>query len=166
MTCTLILTRHAKSAWDTNVPSDHARPLNKRGRRSAPAIGAWLRDNGHLPDQVISSSSQRTRETWELMGLEAQATAFTERLYHANSDIMLQLLQQAERPCVMMIGHNPGIAAFAHSIVKHPPDHSRFDDYPTGATLVARFKAERWQDISWSSAKVLDFCVPRELLGE
>jgi phosphohistidine phosphatase len=165
MTRTLILTRHAKSAWDTNVPSDHARPLNKRGRRSAPAIGAWLRDNGYLPGQVISSSAQRTRETWELMGLEAQA-AFTERLYHGNSDIMFQLLQQAEHPCVMMIGHNPGIAAFAHSIVRHPPDHSRFDDYPTGATLVARFGTDRWQDISWSSAKVVDFCVPRELLGE
>ena len=89
-------------------------PLNKRGRRSAPAIASWLRECGHLPDQVISSSAQRTRETWELMGLEAPA-AFTERLYHANSDMMFKVLQQAEQPCVMMIGHNPGIAAFAHA---------------------------------------------------
>ncbi|KIC15170.1 SixA phosphatase family protein [Leisingera sp. ANG-Vp] len=165
MTCTLILTRHAKSAWDTNVPSDHARPLNKRGRRSAPAISAWLRENGYLPDQVISSSSQRTRETWELMGMDAPA-AFTERLYHANSDIMLKVLQEAEQPRVMLIGHNPGIAAFAHSIVATPPEHSRFDDYPTGATLVAEFAISSWRDLTWSSGRVIDFTVPRELLGE
>ena len=40
MTCTLILTRHAKSAWDATVPSDHARPLNKRGLRAAKKAGA------------------------------------------------------------------------------------------------------------------------------
>jgi len=165
MTCTLILTRHAKSAWDTNVPSDHARPLNKRGRRSAPAIADWLRGNGYLPDQVISSSAQRTRETCELMQLGVPA-AFTERLYQANSEIMFKVLSQAEKPRVMLIGHNPGIAAFAHSIVASPPDHSRFDDYPTGATLVVEFGIKSWKDLSWSSGKVIDFAVPRELLGE
>ncbi|WP_264212213.1 SixA phosphatase family protein [Leisingera thetidis] len=165
MTCTLILTRHAKSAWDTNVPSDHARPLNKRGRRSAPAIAAWLRDIGGLPDQVICSSAQRARETCELMELGVPAT-FTERLYHANSEIMFKVLSEAGQQRVMLIGHNPGIAAFAHSIVSCPPDHSRFDDYPTGATLVAEFAIDRWKDLGWSSGKAIDFAVPRELLGE
>ncbi|UWQ28351.1 MULTISPECIES: histidine phosphatase family protein [unclassified Leisingera] len=165
MTCTLILTRHAKSAWDANVPSDHARTLNKRGRRSAPAIAAWLRDKGYVPDQVISSSAQRTRETCELMELGVPAR-FTERLYHANSEMMFKVLIEAEQPRVMLIGHNPGIAAFAHSIVSSPPDHSRFDDYPTGATLVAEFDISSWKDLSWSSGKAVDFAVPRELLGE
>ena len=165
MTCTLILTRHAKSAWDTNVPSDHARPLNKRGRRSAPAIAAWMRECGYLPDQVISSSSQRTRETCELMDLGVPAR-FTERLYHANSDIIFKVLSEAEQKKVMVVGHNPGIAAFAHTIVAGPPDHARFDDYPTGATLVVEFNIKSWRELSWSSGKVIDFAVPRELLGE
>ena len=69
MTRTLILTRHAKSSWDAPVASDHDRPLNKRGRKSAPAIGTWLKQNGWLPDEVISSTSARTRETWDRMGL-------------------------------------------------------------------------------------------------
>lgn len=165
MTCTLILTRHAKSAWDTNVPSDHARPLNKRGRRSASAIGDWLRDAGQLPDQVICSSALRARETWELMKIKAPA-AFTERLYMAGSDMILKVLRQAEHPRVMLIGHNPGIAAFAHTIVSHPPGHARFDDYPTGATLIAEFAVKSWADLSWSSGTALDFTVPRELLSE
>ncbi|MBE1282892.1 MAG: histidine phosphatase family protein [Rhodobacteraceae bacterium] len=166
MTCTLILIRHAKSAWDAPAPSDHARPLNKRGRRSAKAIGQWLKDMDHLPSQVISSSSQRTRETHQLLKLDAPVV-FTERLYHASSDIMFQVLREAEHPRVLMLGHNPGIAAFAHSLASQPPDHSRFDDYPTGATLVLDFEIDQWSDLSWgTTGKVRDFIVPRELLGE
>ena len=164
MTCTLILTRHAKSAWDTDAPSDHARPLNKRGIRSAIAIGAWLRDSDLLPDQVISSSSQRTRETYDLMQLEAPAI-FIERLYHASSEVMFQVLSEAEHKRVMILGHNPGIAAFAHAIVCHAPAHSRFEDYPTGATLIAKFPFDSWQDLTWGSGRAMDFAVPRELIG-
>lgn len=165
MTCTLILTRHAKSAWDTNAPSDHSRPLNKRGRRSAAALGRWLKDETHLPDQVLSSSSQRTRETYELMELDAPVT-FTERLYHASSDIMFSVLREAQQPRVLLLSHNPGIAAFAHSMAQRPPAHARFDDYPTGATLVLNFDINSWSDLTWGSGKVQDFVVPRELLDE
>lgn len=164
MTCTLILTRHAKSAWDTDAPSDHARPLNKRGTRSATAIGAWLRDHDYMPHQVISSSSQRTRETFDLMQLEVPAI-FIERLYHASSEVMFQVLREAEHKCVMLLGHNPGIAAFAHTILHHAPAHSRFEDYPTGATLVAEFPIENWGQLAWSSGRAVDFAVPRELIG-
>lgn len=164
MTCTLILTRHAKSAWDTDAPSDHARPLNPRGVQSSIALGAWLRDSRYVPDHVLSSSSQRTRETYERMRLEAPAL-FIERLYHANSEIMFQVLREAEHNRVMLLGHNPGIAAFAHAILRHAPAHSRFEDYPTGATLVAEFPMDSWSDLRWNSGHTVDFIVPRELLG-
>lgn len=165
MTRTLILTRHAKSAWDSTAPSDHARPLNKRGRRSAKALGDWLRQHNHMPDQILSSSSQRTRETQALMGFEAPAS-FSERLYHASSEILFQALREAEHQSVLLVTHNPGIAAFAHAIVAAPPDHVRFDDYPTGATLVVQFDIDSWSQLSWSSGRTVDFIVPRELLGE
>ena len=165
MTCTLILTRHAKSAWDSPAPSDHARPLNKRGRRSARALGQWLRDENHLPDQVLSSSSQRTRETYEQMGLDVPAI-FSERLYLASSEMLFQVLREAEQPRILLLAHNPGIAAFAHSMATHPPDHSRFDDYPTGATTVLDFDINSWSELDWGGGKLRAFTVPRELLGE
>jgi phosphohistidine phosphatase len=163
MTCNLILTRHAKSAWDSNAPSDHSRPLNSRGRDSARALGNWLRETNELPQQVLSSSSQRTRETYQLTGIEAPAV-FTERLYHASSDIIFQVLKEASHSRTMILGHNPGIAAFAHAIVNYPADHTRFDDYPTGATLIAKFDIDTWADLTWSSGRVIEFIVPRELL--
>ncbi len=165
MTCTLILTRHAKSSWETDAPSDHARPLNTRGVRSSIALGAWLRDSDFVPEHVLSSSSQRTRETYELMELGASAS-FIERLYHASSEVMFQVLREAESKRLMLLGHNPGIAAFAHAILHHAPAHSRFEDYPTGATLIAEFPIDNWSSLSWNSGRTVDFVVPRELLGE
>jgi phosphohistidine phosphatase len=63
----LIIMRHAKSSWTSGASTDHQRPLNKRGRHAAPRIGARLRDIGWIPDMVIASDSERTRETWQRM---------------------------------------------------------------------------------------------------
>ncbi|WP_420586085.1 SixA phosphatase family protein [Ruegeria sp.] len=164
MTRTLILTRHAKSSWDDPAIDDHDRPLNKRGRKSAPAIAGWLRENGWLPDEVLSSTSARTRETWDRMGLDANKVCFHRSLYHADSEAMLAELSGATEPTVLMLGHNPGIAAFASRIVRRKPNHPRFYDYPTCATTVMRFDIDDWADIRWRSGQVLGFTIPRELL--
>jgi phosphohistidine phosphatase len=62
----LILMRHAKSDWDS-AASDHDRPLNARGRRDAPRVGARIADLGWEPERVVLSDSQRTSETWARM---------------------------------------------------------------------------------------------------
>lgn len=164
MTCTLILTRHAKSSWNHPALDDHARPLNKRGRASAKAIGKWLSDKGYLPDTVLSSDSARTRETWDRMGLAAAQTVFTRALYHADSEEMMHALNQATGDCVLMLGHNPGIAHFAEHVVQAPPAHDRFFDYPTCATTIITFQAVNWADVTWQSGEVLEFVIPRALL--
>jgi len=162
MTRTLILTRHAKSSWENPGQADRDRPLNKRGIRSAEALGKWLRENGRQPDQVLSSASKRTRETYAGMGLEAEAE-FTEDLYHVTANQMLRVLSRASGDVVLMLGHNPAIGAFAAELVSEPPDHPRFLDYPTGATLVVRFDIDNWDHVSWQGGEVVDFVIPREL---
>ncbi|HEU0086865.1 MAG TPA: hypothetical protein VFQ77_04335 [Pseudonocardiaceae bacterium] len=49
---TLILLRHAKSVWPQGVP-DIERPLARRGRRDAPAVGQWLRRRVPAIDLVV-----------------------------------------------------------------------------------------------------------------
>lgn len=164
MTRTLILTRHAKSSWHDISVDDHDRPLNKRGCKSAPAIAGWLRENGWLPDEVLSSTSTRTRETWGCMGLQAEKITFHRALYHADPEDMLIELSGATEPTVLMLGHNPGIAAFASRIVRRAPDHARFHDYPTCATTVIRFDIDDWAHVQWNSGNVQGFAIPRELL--
>src|ERR1700685_1820235 len=60
----LVLLRHAES--DCPDVADQDRPLAKRGRRDAPAVGRWLGQSGYAPDAVICSTARRARETWEL----------------------------------------------------------------------------------------------------
>ncbi|MBY6159880.1 histidine phosphatase family protein [Mameliella alba] len=157
----LILMRHAKSDWSHDLP-DHDRPLNKRGRRAAPAIGAWLRAGGHLPDEILCSTSARTRETLTRLNLPAPAR-FEADLYHAAPDTMLDILRTARGESVMMIGHNPGIAAFAQMMLATPPEHPRFAAYPTCATLVAAFDIGDWSDLRPHSGRATSFVVPRDL---
>jgi len=62
----LMLLRHAKSDRPPGI-ADHGRPLNRRGRDEAPLVGTYLAHNGLVPDRVLCSTSERTRETWELV---------------------------------------------------------------------------------------------------
>jgi len=161
---TLILMRHAKSSWDDPFITDFERPLNKRGHRSAKALGDWLRSEKLVPDEVISSSSTRTGQTFE--GLELQTPVrFTRALYHAGPEQMWHVLAEATGTCVLMLAHNPGIAEFAERIVQTPPDHARFWDYPTGATVVVEFPADHWTDVRPGTGQVTHFVIPRELLN-
>ena len=162
---TLILMRHAKSSWGAPELADHDRPLNGRGRTSARAMGRWLKRHGYLPDAVLCSSALRTRDTFERLQIDAPVR-FTPHLYHANPAELLQVLRGAEAPCVLMLGHNPGIAGFARSLLRSPPAHPRFDDYPTCATLVATLDLSTWAEIDWQTANVTDFAIPREVIAE
>ena len=49
----LILMRHAKSDWNHPGLADHDRPLNKRGRKAAPAMGAWLTADRALVEKAV-----------------------------------------------------------------------------------------------------------------
>eukprot|EP01037_Dinobryon_pediforme_P032393 gene32393-37309_t len=60
----LMLLRHAKSSWDDSEISDFDRPLNTRGRRSAPLMGRHCSQHNLVPARILCSSARRTRETF------------------------------------------------------------------------------------------------------
>lgn len=108
----LIAMRHAKSDWTTGEASDHARPLNKRGRRDAPRIGAELARIGWVPAAVRSSDSARTRETWARMAPELGADVepvFSPALYHGGSNAFAEavIALPDDVPSALVLGHNP-----------------------------------------------------------
>ncbi|MGX0876310.1 phosphohistidine phosphatase [Roseovarius sp. MBR-154] len=158
----LILMRHAKSDWGSPLLRDHARSLNKRGRRSATVLGEWLRAQDLIPDQIFCSSATRTQETCQRLNLPL-VPELHDALYLAEGPEMLRVLRGASGARVLMLGHNPGIAEFAASLVAAPPAHERFDDYPSGATLVVRFDIGDWADLTPGTGTVQNFVIPREL---
>ena len=163
MTRTLILMRHAKSSWSNMALPDHDRPLNKRGRRSAAALGDWLRARDLLPDEVLTSTATRTLDTLAGLGVTAPTQRLRD-LYHAEADTMMEVLRSATGQTVLMLGHSPGIADCAARLVSAVPDHPRFRDYPTCATLVADLPVTNWHQINWGTARARGFVIPRELV--
>lgn len=162
----LILTRHAKSAWDDPAMSDHDRPLNERGKAAAADLGQWLASRDYVPQEVLCSDAERTRKTWSGIAPALPGTPILElkpALYHAAADVMLAVLKHAKADTVMMIGHNPGIAEFAARLVNVPPINPDFSRYPTGATLVVDFIADTWAEIAYGAGATVDFVIPREI---
>lgn len=111
---TLLILRHAKSAWGNSQLSDHDRPLNGRGQYDAPRMGAWLKQKNMVPELIISSTAERALTTAELV---AQACEFegelrpTRDFYLAGPPDYIKTLNELpdsyER--VMIVGHNPGM---------------------------------------------------------
>ncbi|MHA6263258.1 SixA phosphatase family protein [Arenibacterium sp. CAU 1754] len=162
MSKTLILMRHAKSSWDDPAQSDHDRPLNARGRASAHALGDWLRVKGYEPNRALVSSARRTCETFERLQLTLEPEV-DEALYHAGPTRILAALKATDGDTVLLVGHNPGIAECAERLVTAAPDHARFFDYPTGATLVASFDIDDWSAVEFGTGTAVDFVIPRDL---
>ena len=164
----LILIRHAKSSWSDPFADDHARVLNKRGRASAEAIGNWLVDKGYIPESVLCSDASRTKETADLIlpCLSPQPRRrLSGQLYHAAPDTIMDLVQRETADTVAVIAHNPSIGMLANALVAEPPDHHRFSDYPTCATTVIDFDVDTWRAVRPRHGALLDFTVPRDLIG-
>lgn len=157
----LILTRHAKSAWDDPTLDDHDRPLNDRGRRSALALGDWLASRGYEPEEVLCSTAARTQETWYVIAGAAievrPQVRFEQALYQAGPEKMLAVLRTATQPTVMMLGHNPGISEFAARLPARVPMDPEFRRYATAATLVVDFQVDSWDQVQPGQGSVMDF---------
>ncbi len=116
MTRTLILLRHAKSAWPEDTP-DAARPLAARGLRDAPAVGRWLRAQVPKIDCVLCSPAVRAAQTWDLAAVQLAAmprVSHDERLYGASAHELLTVTQELPRGAstAVLVGHNPGLEDF------------------------------------------------------
>lgn len=109
---TVLVLRHAKSSWDEPGLLDFDRPLNKRGKREAPLVGAFLRQNDLVPDQIISSAARRAAQTVKALVKTAQYEGpvdYHERFYEADADVWLDELAALSDDvfCVLLVGHNP-----------------------------------------------------------
>ena len=107
----LLLLRHAKSSWDDASKPDHDRPLAPRGHRAAERVGAHLRASDHRPDLVLCSTSRRTRETLERLGLGGTDVRMEDRLYAADDETLLERVRELPEDvgAVLVVAHNPGL---------------------------------------------------------
>jgi phosphohistidine phosphatase len=147
----------------------------ERGRDDAPKIGRYIQKEGYGPDLILSSTSQRTRETVELVSDELSGKRrvdYLEALYLAEPEVMLSIIRLApdKMKSVMVVGHNPGLEQVASLLAREPvkrKERDRFDlieeKFPTAALAVLDFDVERWRDAVPGTGALVDFVRPRDL---
>jgi len=169
----LFVLRHAKSSWDSPALDDHERPLAPRGRRAIEVMSLYMRASGIEPQVVLCSSSRRTRET--LDGLGVGGEHLIERsLYSASCEELLACLHELPDgvSSAMVIGHNPAVQMLVLRLTKQDgagPDDPRRDamkrKYPTGALATLSFDGV-WGDLSFGRARLEEYVTPKGFSGK
>ncbi len=166
----LLLARHAKSSWGDPSLADHDRPLNGRGRRAAPLVATALAERGFVPDAVRSSSSCRTRETWERMAPHLGGhphVEFLSELYLASPRAVLRIIASTPPTAhtLMVLGHNPSTHALAAYLARSGNSAQRdriIRSFPTGAVAVIELEGDDWGKAE-AGGELLDYIRPKML---
>lgn len=171
----LFLLRHAKASQSSPDGGDKSRPLNRRGRGASTTMGRYMRDQGFRPQLVLCSTSQRTRETLQLLSdaagwtEDAPKRTFDDKLYLAPPGEIVDILQQLDASVsdVLVIGHNPGMHELAYVLADpRGADYERLlEKYPTAALAVLSNDSIGWQDIDAGRLSLTHYVVPRDLVG-
>jgi len=169
---TILLLRHAKSAWNTSGLSDHERPLNRRGERAAKAVADHLAQRGPRPDLILCSTATRARQTlaplMKRLGTPAPPLSLEDDLYLASEGSLLARLQALadDVATVLLVGHNDGIWQLAEALAGRGPPAllaALQEKYPTGTLTVLDFPTGTWRDLAAGSGELLAFVRPRDL---
>ena len=151
----LLVLRHAKSSWADTSLDDWQRPLNDRGRRDAPRVGAWLRDRSLVPDLIVTSDAVRARETAAAV---ATAAGYTREivveppLYHAtpaDAVAVLKSLGNQTARTVLVVGHNPGLEGLVSRL------SGEHHDLVTAALVELAVPIDRWSELDVTIAATI-----------
>lgn len=144
---TLLILRHAKSGEKHIGMPDHDRPLNDRGERDAPRVGALLRDEDLVPESIISSTAVRAVRTARIAARSAGFKGEIEThssLYLAQPASYLEALQELDDGVsrAMVVGHNPGLEDLVVVLT------GRHERLPTAALVQIELPLDSWADLS------------------
>ncbi len=159
----IVVMRHAKSDWNTNAQTDHERPLNDRGRRSAPLVAKHLTSLGWQPQHILSSDARRTRETADLLlhaWEDGIGVEFNSKLYLAGpKELQFELCAVSDEvETLLVLGHNPGWESVVHRL----SDVGVVMKTATAALLQSA-SCESWSDVfdaEWTLNEIIN---PREI---
>lgn len=168
---TVTLLRHAKSDWDDPATRDFDRPLNRRGRAAARAMGRELRTLKLGFDMVLASPAIRVAET--LAGLAEGygrdlGPVYDDRMYLAADATLLEIVRETDDDIarLLILGHNPGFERLALLLSHDDGSEARerlAEKYPTGALAEIALPVARWRGIMPEEGELTRFIRPRDL---
>jgi phosphohistidine phosphatase len=162
----LLLLRHAKSEKAAPGQRDRDRSLNARGRNDAADVAAYMVSHALVPDRVVVSSAQRTRQTWACMAAAfppSLAPVYEDRLYESGPKLILEVIQEAPASAatLLVIGHNPGLHEAAQLLLATDSAQALDDGLPTSGLVVIDFAGADWRKLRAHSGRLDRLASPR-----
>lgn len=160
----LFIIRHAKSGWDDPMLSDFDRPLNDRGKKDAPVMGGWLKENGIKPDLIVASPAKRAKKTArviaESLGYAKDAIVLDESIYEASLESLAYLVcaLPSDKSCVFLVGHNPGVTELANLY-----GDIAVENISTCGIVGISFDAKAWRDVCGNKGHVIVQSAPKKV---
>ncbi len=162
----LLLLRHSKAERPAAGQEDHDRELSKRGRKDAADIGRKLAERGEQPTAMLCSTSERTRQTWEIVRnslREPPEPVFLGDIFGAGGDY-IDILRREGRDAgsLLLIGHNPAIHASAVLLAESFEAEGGEEltrGYPTSAVAILEFDGA-WSDLRPGAMRLAAFLRP------
>jgi len=156
----VIIVRHAKSSWTDFSLSDFERPLDNRGHHDALPMAARLKNAGHIPQRIITSSAVRAKTTAQyfsdVFGIQVEESR---DLYHGQADDYLDIIKSLDEKieCIALFGHNPGITFLANLI-----HMGCTDNIPTCGIVIAEVKSRLWAKSEWENMNLIGIMTPKD----
>ena len=138
----LLIIRHAKSAWDNPLQKDFDRPLNDRGHRDAPMMANRLKEKAIKIDAFVSSTANRALTTATYFA-KTYGKDIIEKpeLYHASVSNFFRVIGSLDDQynTIALFSHNPGITELVNLLTT-----IKIDDMPTCAVFAVKVSADSW----------------------
>jgi phosphohistidine phosphatase len=160
----LIFFRHGKSDWDADVPGgDAARPLARRGRKAAKAMGRFLARTGQAPDAAITSPAVRAADTLRLAmdaGGWSCPTRTAAALYGGGvPGLLSEVRQEPDTTALLLVaGHEPTWSEAVSALI----GGGRVS-VPTAALVRVNLDVDRWAEVGPGTGELVWSLVPRLL---
>ncbi len=160
---TIYLVRHAKSSWKYPNLDDFERPLNKRGRKSAPFMGTILKKLKVAPDLIVSSPANRAAMTARIIAdkisYPLDNIRYSESMYEFSANALIDVVEHLDDVLnkAMLVGHNPALTDLANYIGNKP-----ISNIPTSGVFCVELDISSWKKISEHCGKLKFFEFPKK----
>jgi phosphohistidine phosphatase len=150
---------------------DRDRPLDSRGYKDAPKIGAYLAHHRLTPDHALVSPARRTRETWSFAAQAFKSPpleTFEDRIYDASPETLLNIIREqgTAGKNLLLVGHNPSMHSVAVTLIAAGDLDAREqlrESLPTSGLVIIEFPFDSWAKLHPQSGRVTHFVTPRSL---
>ncbi len=162
----LILIRHAKSSWKEENLSDFERPLSKRWFKELDFLKKILKKLDLKIDFVISSSSNRTKETlkniFKSLKIKEKNIVYDKLIYDNNNssklDYYIDLISKTDnsKNNIWLVWHN----YFITNLLRFLTWNENLE-LKTGSIVIIDFDIENWENIKNKKWDIRFFISPK-----